>query len=45
MTLAHCGENFYDGWMKNKKSAIISCNDWFRSVSFLLAATDMKAKQ
>ena len=27
MTLAHGGENFYDGWMKNKKSAMISCND------------------
>ena len=23
---------FYDGWMKNKKSAMISCNDGFRPV-------------
>ena len=36
MALAHGGENFYDGWMKNKKSAMISCNDGFRPVSFLL---------
>lgn len=36
LALAHGGENFYDGWMKNKKSAMISCNDGFRPVSFLL---------
>lgn len=36
MTLAHGGENFYDGWMKNKKSAMISCNDGFRPVSFYI---------
>lgn len=36
MTLAHDGENLYDGWMKNKKSAMISCNDGFRPVSFLI---------
>ena len=36
MTLAHGGENFYDGWMKNPKSAMISCNDGFRPVSFLI---------
>ena len=36
MTLALGGEDFYDGWMKNKKSAMISCNDGFRPVSFLL---------
>ena len=40
MTLAHGGENFYDGWMKNKKSAMISCNDGFRPVSFLIEATE-----
>ena len=28
--------NFYDGWMKNPNSALISCNDGFRPVSFLL---------
>ena len=28
--------NFFDGWMKNPHSAMISCNDGFRPVSFLL---------
>ncbi len=36
MTLAHGGEDFYDGWMKNPKSAMISCNDGFRPVSFYI---------
>ena len=36
MTLAHGGENFYDGWMKNPRSAMISCNDGFRPVSFYI---------
>lgn len=36
MALAYGGENFYDGWMKNPKSAMISCNDGFRPVSFLI---------
>jgi len=30
--------NFYDGWMRNPYSALISCNDGFRPVSFLLEA-------
>ena len=34
--LAAGGGNFYDDWMKNPKSAMISCNDGFRPVSFLL---------
>lgn len=34
--LARGGGNFYDGWMKNPKSAMLSCNDGFRPVSFLL---------
>ena len=34
--LAQGGGNFYDGWMKNEKTAMISCNDGFRPVSFLL---------
>lgn len=38
--LSHGGEDFYDGWMKNKKSAMISCNDGFRPVSFLIEALD-----
>ena len=36
LALAHGAENLYDGWMKNPKSAMISCNDGFRPVSFLL---------
>ena len=28
--------NFYDGWMKNPMSAMISCNDGFRPFSFYL---------
>ena len=36
MTLAHGGEDFYNGWMKNKKSAMLSCNDGFRPVSFYI---------
>ena len=28
--------NFYDGWMKNPHSAMISCNDGFRPVSFYI---------
>ena len=35
-TLAEGGGNFYDGWMKNPCSAMISCNDGFRPVSFYL---------
>lgn len=43
MALAHGGENFYDGWMKDPRSAMISCNDGFRPVSFLLEALDEDA--
>jgi uncharacterized repeat protein (TIGR04076 family) len=28
--------NFFDGWMKDKNSAMISCNDGFRPVSFYI---------
>ena len=38
--LANGEGNFYDGWMKNEKSAMISCNDGFRPVSFLLEALE-----
>ena len=44
MTLSHGGENFYDGWMKDPKSAMISCNDGFRPVSFLLEAMNEDAE-
>ncbi len=43
MALAHGAEDFYDGWMKNKQSAMISCNDGFRPVSFLLETMDEDA--
>jgi uncharacterized repeat protein (TIGR04076 family) len=34
--LANGGGNFFDGWMKDPYSAMISCNDGFRPVSFYL---------
>ena len=34
--LAKGNGNFYDGWMKNPYSAMISCNDGFRPVSFYI---------
>ena len=43
MTLAHGGENLYEGWMKNPRSAMISCNDGFRPVSFYIEALDKDA--
>lgn len=43
MTLAHGGEDLFDGWMKNTKSAMISCNDGFRPVSFLIEALEEDA--
>ncbi len=45
MTLAHGGEDIYSGWMKNKRSAMISCNDGFRPVSFLIETLDEEAGQ
>ncbi|MBR5689465.1 MAG: TIGR04076 family protein [Prevotella sp.] len=35
-SLARGEGNFFDGWMKNPMSAMISCNDGFRPVSFLI---------
>lgn len=40
MALAHGAKGFYQGWMKNPTSAMISCNDGFRPVSFLLEVID-----
>ena len=34
--LANGGGNFFDGWMKNPYSAMVSCNDGFRPVSYYL---------
>ncbi len=36
VALARGDGNFYDGWMKNPYSAMLSCNDGFRPVSFLI---------
>ena len=43
MALSHGAEDFYQGWMRNKKSAMLSCNDGFRPVSFLLEALEEEA--
>lgn len=43
MTLAHGGEDFYNGWMKDKRSAMIACNDGFRPVSYYLETVDEEA--
>ena len=34
--LAHGAENLFDGWMRNPRTLMLSCNDGFRPVSFLL---------
>ena len=34
--LAEGGGNFYDGWMKDPYTAMLSCNDGFRPVSYYL---------
>ena len=44
MALSHGAENLYDGWMKNPRSAMISCNDGFRPVSFLLETLEEEAE-
>ena len=38
--LAEGEGNFYGEWMKNPYSAMVSCNDGFRPVSFLLEAVE-----
>jgi len=40
VALAHGKGNFYDGWMRNPMSAMISCNDGFRPFSFYIEAID-----
>lgn len=34
--LAQGGGNFFGSWMKNPHSAMLSCNDGFRPVTFLV---------
>lgn len=43
MALSSGGENLYDGWMKDPKSAMVSCNDGFRPVSFYIEALNEDA--
>lgn len=43
LTLSCGGESIYGGWMKDPRSAMISCNDGFRPVSFLLETLDEDA--
>lgn len=35
-TLSHGGSDFYDGWMRDKHTAVLSCNDGVRPVIFLV---------
>ena len=39
-TLSSGGEKIYGDWMKNSRAAMISCNDGFRPVSFLLETVE-----
>lgn len=39
-SLARGKGNFYDGWMRNPMSAMISCNDGFRPMSFYIEALE-----
>ena len=43
LALSHGAENVYGGWTKNGRSAMLSCNDGFRPVSFLLETLDEDA--
>lgn len=38
--LANGGGNFFGGWMRNPRSAMISCDDGFRPVSFYLETVE-----
>ena len=39
------GGNFYDGWMKDLYSAMVSCNDGFRPVSFYIQCMDNEGEK
>lgn len=41
--LANGAQGLYDGWMKNRKAAMVSCSDGFRPVSFLLECQEGSA--
>lgn len=40
MALSHGATGLYDGWMKNPRSVMLSCNDGFRPVTFLVETLD-----
>lgn len=40
LELERGGGNFFDGWMKNPRSAMLSCNDGFRPVTFYIESVD-----
>ena len=40
MALFHGATDIYSGWMRNPRSVLLSCNDGFRPVSFLVEALD-----
>lgn len=44
MALSCGASDLYGGWMKNSRSALLSCNDGFRPVSFLLETLDEDAE-
>ena len=44
-TLSEGGGNFFDGWMKDPKTAMISCADGFRPVTFFLEAMEEDAEE
>ena len=44
LALSHGGKNFYDCWMINPKSSMLSWKDGFRPVSFLVEALDEDAE-
>ncbi len=39
-TLAEGGGDFFDGWMKDPHSAMVSCNDGFRPVTYYIEAIE-----
>lgn len=43
MALSHGASGLYDGWMQNPHSAMLSCNDGFRPVTFYLEALEENA--
>ncbi len=40
LALASGGTDIFNGWMKNKNQVVISCNDGFRPVSFLIESIE-----